>query len=98
MFEVRFTASVENFDTEETFNGWVSPNWNRYSLYTEREDVSVETFETREEAVAYIESVIGELETDCGSEVMGNYYAADVDINHEAGEHWKRAGHVTEVP
>lgn len=97
MFEVRFTARVVNHDTEDEFNGWVSPNWNRYALYSNREDVSVETFETRAEAVQYIEDTIGELETDCGSEVMGNYYAADVDINHEAGEHWHRAGHVAEI-
>jgi hypothetical protein len=93
MFKVRFSATVKNFDTEEEFNGWVSPSWSRYALYTERDDVQVEEFDTLEEAVKHIEDTIGSTEHDAGSE---NYYAEDVDVNHEAGEHWYRAGHIEE--
>lgn len=97
MFRVRFTATVKNFDTEEEFNGWVSPDWNRFELYSEREDVKDYDFDTREEAVKFIEETIGAVESDCGSEVMGNYYAQDAEMNNETGEVWYRAGHVEQV-
>ncbi|UDL16715.1 hypothetical protein SEA_ATUIN_322 [Arthrobacter phage Atuin] len=90
MFKVRFSATVENRDTEDTFNGWVSPNWNRYALYTNREDVSVQEFETLAEAIEYIKTEIGEIDSTNGT----TYYAADADLNYESGEHWMRAGHI----
>lgn len=91
MFRVRFTATVHNFDTEEEFNGWVDPAWNRYELHSERDDVRSYEFDTLEEAEKYIEDTIGSFEHDGGSE---NYYAEDVDQNLESGESWYRAGHV----
>lgn len=93
MFDVRFTATVKNFDTEDEFNGWVSPSWNRYGLYSEKEDVQVDSFDTLEEAVQHIEDTIGALEHDEGSE---SYYSLDEDLNHESGEYWYRAGHIEE--
>lgn len=97
MFKVRFTATVKNFDTEEEFNGWVSPDWSRFDLYTEREDVKVYEFDTREEAVKFIEETIGAIDFSGAEEVMGNYYGADPETNNETGEVWYRAGHVEEV-
>lgn len=94
MFKVRFTATVKNFDTEDEFNGWVSPEWSRYTLYSERDDVKVTEFDTLPEAVEFIESTIGLTEHDAGSE---NYYALDEDLNHESGEYWYYAGHIEEV-
>jgi hypothetical protein len=92
MFDVRFTARVVNRDTEEEFNGWVSPSWNRYALYSEKEDVQVESFDTLEEAEKHIEDTIGSYV----KEQRGNYYAEDEDMNYESGEHWLRAGHIEE--
>ncbi len=97
MFKVRFNATVINRDTEEEFHGWVSPEWNQYSLYTEREDVKVTEFDTREEAEKFIEDTIGTYETDSGERVTGHYYAADADTNNETGEDWYRCGVIEEA-
>lgn len=97
MFRVRFTATVKNFDTEEEFNGWVDPNWNRFELRTEREDVRFEDFDTREEAEKHIEGTIGAIDLSGDEETFGNYYGADAETNDETGEVWYRAGHIEEV-
>ena len=58
MIKVQFTATVFNPDTEETFNGWVDPQWNRFELRSEPTDVKVYEFETLAEATGRKDSVI----------------------------------------
>lgn len=91
--QVRYTATVLNQDTEETFAGWVDPSWSRYELRTTAEDVRTYEYETVEDAVAAIESEIGTADHFDGT----SYYAADEDMNRESGELWMRAAHLTEI-
>jgi hypothetical protein len=93
MIEVRFTATVFNPDTEETFHGWVSPDWSMTTLYTERDDVKAYTFETQLDAVEFAYSHIGTLDGFDG--VTG--YAADSRMDLETGENWSYAAHFTTV-
>lgn len=91
--QVRYTASVVNFDTSETFTGWVDPSWNRWELRSAAEDVKTYEYEDVTEALAAIESEIGAADNWDGE----SYYAADSAINLESGEHWLYAAHVTEI-
>jgi hypothetical protein len=86
MFTVQFTATVFNPDTEDNFNGWVDPAWNRYELRELADDVRTWTFDTLEEAEAFIEETIGSTRQD--SEPKRYYYAEDSDFNRETGEDW----------
>lgn len=95
MFDVRFTADLI---TEESAaegmvaeSGWVSPNSMR-SIISIKEDVEPESFDTLEEAVDYIQSMIGSV-SDAGG---GSYYAEDSSIDYINGDHWNYAAHVTE--
>lgn len=91
--QVRYTATVLNGDTEETFAGWVDPSWNRYELRSTAEDVQTYVYADVAEALAAIESEIGAADHFDGAA----YYAADEDMNRESGEIWMRAAHVTEI-
>jgi hypothetical protein len=93
MFKVNFTASVKNFDTEEDFNGWVDPQWSMSTLHSEESDVRSWEFDTLEEAIKFIDSEIGSVETRYAE--RGNYYAQDSELHN--GEYWYYCGHVTEV-
>lgn len=95
MFIVQFTATVKNFDTEEDFNGWVDPLWNRFELRELADDVRSWDFDTLEEAIAFIDSEIGSVETRHAE--RGNYYAEDAEMNPESGEYWYYCGHVEEA-
>jgi hypothetical protein len=94
MFKVTYSATVFNPDTEDTFNGWVDMDWNRFELRTEEEDVRSKEFDTYEEAVQSIEDTIGSLQNDGGSSA---YYGEDSVFNNESGEDWHYCGHVEEV-
>jgi hypothetical protein len=84
MFTVLITADVLNPDTEETFNGYVSPKWSMYELRSEPTDVESVTFDTKAEAEAYVESTIGVADSYDGE----YWYAADSKMNLESGESW----------
>jgi hypothetical protein len=94
MFKVTYSATVHNFDTEDTFDGWVDMDWSRFELRTEQEDVRSKEFDTLEEAVKSIEDTIGSLQHDDGSSA---YYGEDSEMNNETGEDWSYCGHVEEV-
>ena len=94
MFKVKFTATVVNPDTEETFNGWVDMVYSRRTLFTHEDSVTrTHDFDTLPEAVEFIESEIGATEHDPGSDT---WYAADGDMEPVSGETWLYAAHVTE--
>ncbi len=82
MFTVLFTADVLNPDTEETFNGYVNPEYSMTQLFTEPTDVVSVTFDTRAEAEAYVEETIGAADSYDGED----WYAADSHM--ESGEDW----------
>lgn len=92
MFKVKFTATVFNPDTEETFNGWVDPNWAIMELRSEPTDVATFSFDTFDEAIEFIDKTIGST-TDNGD---GTFYAEDARTNLESGEDWSYAAHITE--
>jgi hypothetical protein len=91
MVKVKFTADVFNPDTEETFNGWVDPNWNSFELRSEPEDVRTFEFDNIDDAAEFIEDAIGSV-VDNGD---WTYYAEDSRMNLETGEDWSYAAHVT---
>jgi len=93
MFTVKFTATVFNPDTEETFNGWVDIRWNRFELRSLPGDVTTHTFDTRAEALHFIDSEIGSV----GDEQRGTFYAEDSRMNLESGEDWSYAAHLEEL-
>lgn len=93
MFAVRFTATVNNPDTEETFNGWVDPEWSMFELRTDKEDVRATECATHELAVEFIEETIGSVQTDDRE----SYYAEDSRMNLESGEDWSYAAHIEEI-
>ncbi len=96
-FEVAFTADV--VDEESAANGdarergWIDPRWSMTQVYENREDVTVETFDTREEAEAYIEETIGNYDSFDGE----TWYAQDPHEDYKTGDTWSYAGHITEV-
>lgn len=92
MIKVQFTATVFNPDTEETFNGWVDPQWNRFELRSEPTDVKVYEFETLAEAEDFIESEIGVADSYNGD----LWSAADSVTNTITGEEWSYTAAITE--
>jgi hypothetical protein len=93
MFSVKFSATVYDSSSEESFNGWIDPNYSMWTLF-EVEDTPKEfTFDTEVEALEFIDSTIGSVEP---SE-RGTYYAQDARMNLETGEDWSYAAHVTEL-
>lgn len=89
MYKVQFTATVVNPDTEETFNGWVDMEWNRWELRSESTDVRSHEFDTRDEAVEFIKSKLGDVR-----EERNTFYAEDTELHLESGETWGRAAHI----
>lgn len=94
---VRFTAdriteesAAEGMAAE---SGWVDPIRAR-DIQPNREDVAPYGFGSREEAVEWIESVIGAIET--GD--YETYYAIDAVQDMETGDYWKYAAHLSEGP
>jgi hypothetical protein len=81
---VVFTATVYNLDTEESFNGYVDPKWNRFELRSEESDVQSFEVENEAEALELIKSYIGEPDSFDGE----YFYAADSQMNNETGEDW----------
>lgn len=94
MIKVQFTATVFNPDTEETFNGWVDPQWNRFELRSEPTDVRTFEFDTRAEAEEFVESTIGV--TGKGGYNGDTWYAEDSVFESMTGENWSYAAHITE--
>jgi hypothetical protein len=90
MLKVLFTASVYNLDTEESFHGWVDPQWSMFQLRSEDTDVRAFEVETEAEALELIESYIGAADSFDGE----TYYAADSRMNNETGENWSYAAHI----
>jgi hypothetical protein len=84
MFTVLITADVYNPDTEETFNGYVSPKWSMFELRSEPTDVESVTFDSKHEAEEFVESTIGTYDSYDGE----IWYAADSKMNLETGEDW----------
>ncbi len=93
-FEVNFTASVQNPDTEEEFHGFISPEWSKTQLFSEATDVKTFEFETREDAEKFIEETIGEADNFDGED----WYAADSHFDLESGEDWSYHARITEQP
>lgn len=93
MFKVRFTATVNNPDTEETFNGWVDPKWSMTQLRSESTDVTTFEFDTRKEAEEFIEQTIGSADNYDGED----WYAADSHMDYQSGEDWSYAAHIEEL-
>ena len=98
MIEVRFTADrvAATPDTEEglaTESGWIVPSWSMRQIVDDPEMIIPEVFDTREEALARIEEVIGSVE----NEERGTFYASDAVIDFQTGDSWHYAGHITEV-
>lgn len=91
MIKVQFTATVFNPDTEETFNGWVDPQWNRFELRSEPTDVKVYEFETRAEAEEFVESTIGVAGASGYDGVT--WTAEDSVFEPMTGEDWSYAAH-----
>lgn len=89
--QVRYTATVLNPDTEETFNGWVDPR--RYELRSAATDVRTFEYDSMQEALGAIESEIGVADHFDGT----SYYAADEKREAASGEIWMFAAHVTEI-
>lgn len=92
MIKVQFTATVFNPDTEETFNGWVDPQWSQFELRSEATDVATFEFETRLDAENFIESQIGVND----SYDMDTWVAADSVREPMTGEDWVYTAHITE--
>lgn len=92
MVTVTFSATVVNEDTEETFTGWVDPDWNMWELRTNADDVRSWIFETAADAMEFVDSRIGSV--DLVNVSRGTYYAEDAQMNTETGEVWSYAAHV----
>lgn len=95
-FEVRFTGERVTEESaakgEPAERGWVNPSWSRKRLYPNKSDSRAQGFDTREDAEAFIESVLGAYTSDFGE----NYYAEDADQDKETGDYWKYAAHIEE--
>lgn len=91
--QVRFTATVFNPDTEETFNGWVDPQWSMWELRSTADDVRAFTFDDDVEAREFVRSEIGDFDSFDGV----SWYAADSKMNNDTGEDWSYAAHFTEL-
>ena len=92
---VRFTAdriteesAAEGMAAE---SGWIDPIRAR-DIRPNREDVAPYGFSSREEAVEWVESVIGAIET--GNYVT--YYGVDAQQDMETGDYWMYAAHLSE--
>lgn len=97
MVWVRFTAdriteesAAEGMAAE---SGWIDPIRAR-DIMPEREDVAPYGFDSREEAVAWIPSVIGEVETSDEE----TFYAVDSVQDKETGDYWRYAAHLSVGP
>lgn len=97
MFEVHITASSYEFDDEgETTSenhGWIIPSWSMTEIYPTDEKPEGEKFDTHQEALDYIESEIGSVDTNDSS--RGNYYAED--SKNVDGVNYSYAGHIKEI-
>ena len=94
---VRFTAeriteesAAEGMAAE---SGWIDPIRAR-DIQPNREDVAPYGFGTRKDAVEWIESVIGAVETSDGE----SYYGIDAQQDMKTGDYWRYAAHLSEGP
>ena len=91
---VRFTADriTEESGAEgmAAESGWIDP-MNMKEIFPNREDVGVYGFGTWGEAVEWIESVIGAVETTDGE----SYYGIDSQMDMITGDYWRYAAHIS---
>ena len=91
---VRFTADriTEESASEgmAAESGWIDPIRAR-DIQPNREDVAPYGFGTRAEAVDWIESVIGAVETTDGE----SYYGIDSQMDMITGDYWRYAAHIS---
>lgn len=97
MFDVIFTAA--RF-TEESIAegvpaemGWIVPSQSMTNLipFMEHESVIPESFETEDEAIAYIDSTIGSVNRD-----RDNFYSEDEYIDYETGDRYTYTANITQ--
>lgn len=96
MVDVIFTAA--RF-TEESIGmglpaetGWIDPNWSMKEIvdFEESESIIPQSFDDEDEAIAYIESVIGYVTRD-----GDNFYAEDEDMDLITGDRYSYTANIT---
>lgn len=90
--EVKFTASVNNPDTEEEFHGYVDPQYSMWTLFEDEPERRF-VFDTKAEAEEFVDSTIGSADHFDGED----WYAADAKMNLESGEDWSYHARFYEV-
>lgn len=93
MVTVKFTADVFDPSSEDTFNGWVDPDYSMWTLFESADTPKEYTFDTEAEALEFIDATIGSVTP--GD--RGSYYSEDARVNYETGESWTYGAHITQL-
>lgn len=91
---VRFTADriTEESASEgmAAESGWIDP-MRMKDIHPNREDVGVYGFGTKAEALEWVETVIGSVETSDEE----SYYSIDAQQDMYTGDYWRYAAHIS---
>ena len=98
MFKVTFTGSrvvIGNTTGDHDETGWIDPEWSMFALYSDAEDVRTKEFDTRAEALEFIDETIGATVVNMAG--GDSFYAQDTSEDPRSGDTFFYAGHIEEV-